>query len=388
MRLIEKGSKPALVIAGLTAMLGVSGRPAAGQVQIGAEIDIGVFHEELAPYGNWVEVENYGTVWTPNNMPPGWRPYTDGRWTYSDDYGWLWVSDLDWGWAPFHYGRWYFDDTFGWVWVPGTEWAPAWVAWRTSDDYVGWAPLPPRATWRAEIGLDLGGIDLDVAIGSRSWSFVEERVILEPQIRTRIILPARNVTLLRSTTQATRYTVREQRIVNVGLSIERVERRIGRPIPRARLRTIDSITTLRTTPRIVGSDVAVYRPRVVRTTTTRTPRLLTRRAAVATPREDVIIRQKTSRTAFKEHQRSEFSELESIHQRELQSASPTTRTQLLERHAIERRALEQDQRRGEAQIENWQRLEREGVVRGPKIRKQADDEKNGKVRKTTRKKRD
>src|SRR2546423_9736807 len=29
--------------------------------------------------------------------------------------------------------------------VPGDEWAPAWVSWRSSKDYVGWAPLPPEA---------------------------------------------------------------------------------------------------------------------------------------------------------------------------------------------------------------------------------------------------
>ena len=31
----------------------------------------------------------------------------------------------------------------GWFWIPGDEWAPAWVDWRYSNDYVGWAPLPP-----------------------------------------------------------------------------------------------------------------------------------------------------------------------------------------------------------------------------------------------------
>jgi hypothetical protein len=68
-------------------------------------VDVSVFVEPLAPYGTWTSVEGYERVWIPRNVPQGWRPYTDGRWVYTDD-GWTWVSDHEWGWAPFHYGRW------------------------------------------------------------------------------------------------------------------------------------------------------------------------------------------------------------------------------------------------------------------------------------------
>jgi len=27
--------------------------------------------------------------------------------------------------------------------VPGSRWGPAWVSWRSSDNYLAWAPLPP-----------------------------------------------------------------------------------------------------------------------------------------------------------------------------------------------------------------------------------------------------
>ena len=27
----------------------------------------------------------------------------------------------------------------GWIWVPGDQFSPAWVIWRTSNDYIGWA---------------------------------------------------------------------------------------------------------------------------------------------------------------------------------------------------------------------------------------------------------
>ncbi|MEO8884293.1 MAG: DUF6600 domain-containing protein [Devosia sp.] len=63
-----------------------------------------------------------------------------GRWRR----GWYFASDEPFAWAVYHYGRWYDDGDLGWCWVPGNVWAPAWVSWRDSDDYVGWAPLPPE----------------------------------------------------------------------------------------------------------------------------------------------------------------------------------------------------------------------------------------------------
>ena len=59
------------------------------------------------------------------------------------EYGNMWTSDYAWGWAPFHYGRWTHDSYYGWVWIPDNEWGPAWVSWRSSSDYYGWAPMGP-----------------------------------------------------------------------------------------------------------------------------------------------------------------------------------------------------------------------------------------------------
>lgn len=121
------------------------------------------FHDDLSPWGDWLRVEPWGWVWTPWDVEPGWRPYTDGRWVWTD-LGWTWVSERPWGWAPFHYGRWTYHPYYGWLWVPGTDWAPAWVAWRQGHGWIGWAPLPPDIRWRFGIGLDLGGLDLGIVI--------------------------------------------------------------------------------------------------------------------------------------------------------------------------------------------------------------------------------
>jgi hypothetical protein len=109
-----------------------------------AAVDFGVFYDNLAPYGNWVQRANYGWVWTPKDVASTWRPYQAGHWVWSDE-GWTWLSDEPFGWATYHYGRWYQDPELGWSWVPGNDWAPAWVSWQEGQNYVGWAPLPPGA---------------------------------------------------------------------------------------------------------------------------------------------------------------------------------------------------------------------------------------------------
>ncbi len=103
---------------------------------------VGDFYQPLTSYGSWVDVNGHGRCWHPTQVAADWQPYTVGSWEYTDA-GWYWNSDEPWGWATCHYGSWQQDPSIGWVWIPGTDWAPAWVTWRTSDSYIGWAPCGP-----------------------------------------------------------------------------------------------------------------------------------------------------------------------------------------------------------------------------------------------------
>jgi len=128
------------------------------------------FYDDLAPYGRWANNREYGEVWIPN-VERGFQPYaTRGHWAVTE-YGNTWVSDYDWGWAPFHYGRWAFDDFYGWIWVPGQEWGPAWVSWRSDNDYYGWAPLGP--------GVD---VNININIPVARWIFVPKRYIVQRNV--------------------------------------------------------------------------------------------------------------------------------------------------------------------------------------------------------------
>ncbi len=117
------------------------------------EMQSDFFNSSLAPYGEWIEVESGIRVWRPFHINYQWRPYLIGRWVWTDNYGWYWMSDEPFGWITYHYGRWYYDDYYGWVWIADDVWAPAWVEWRYDENYIGWAPLPPYAKFNMTFGI-------------------------------------------------------------------------------------------------------------------------------------------------------------------------------------------------------------------------------------------
>ena len=155
------------------------------------EVSYQTFYDELSPYGQWIDYPGYGYVWMPN-VEPGFKPYaTNGHWVYSDA-GWVWASDYNWGWATFHYGRWFFDQFHGWMWVPGNEWAPAWVSWRRSPDYYGWAPLGPHVS----VGVSIS----DYNPPSNYWCFVPHQYVNSPHVNNYYVNETRNVTIINNTT--------------------------------------------------------------------------------------------------------------------------------------------------------------------------------------------
>jgi hypothetical protein len=99
-----------------------------------------LFYDALVDYGDWILIEPWGYVFRPRNSFDTWRPFAQGMWVPTDQYGWVWVSSEPYGWATYHYGDWVYDPFQGYVWRPGLDWSPAQVVWQATDSYVGWAP--------------------------------------------------------------------------------------------------------------------------------------------------------------------------------------------------------------------------------------------------------
>ena len=191
---------------------------ATAQAQVALSVQ---FRSGLEPYGRWIRHARWGEVWIPANRDRDWRPYTEGRWVYTDEWGWFWDSDEDFGWIAYHYGRWMFDRQFGWLWIPGDEWGPAWVQWRRSDRHAGWAPLLPQQ------------VIYDYDNDPNFWIFVSFNNFTAPNIRRVLVPPQERIVIVRQTVIVNRTIIVERgpRIaVNPGIEPRIVAARVGKPI--------------------------------------------------------------------------------------------------------------------------------------------------------------
>jgi hypothetical protein len=220
------------------------------------------FYIKLDPYGAWFETSDYGYVWRPREAESsrGWRPYTNGRWVYTDA-GWTWISEEPFGWATYHYGRWTRLRGIGWVWVPGNEWAPAWVSWRKSNDYVGWAPLPPEARFDHRTGIH-NWSDSYYDVGPDQYSFVAAREFGAQRVESTILPSEHNVTFVNQTTNVTNITYNNTTVVNEGPNFDELRAQSREPVQRFRLERNVNVNVAAEPPRSVvqGETVIIAAP--------------------------------------------------------------------------------------------------------------------------------
>lgn len=214
--------------------------------------DRGMFYDRLAPYGNWIWMQGQ-YVWVPGNVGPHWRPYTVGRWVYTDRYGWMWSSREPFGWATYHYGRWGFSNRVGWFWVPGNRWAPAWVSWRQSDDYLAWAPLPPTAD---------EGLGLTIRVGTIPdyyWQAVPTQAFLSVDLSRNIVRDRGRFTpILRETRPLGNVTVvNNTTIVNNVVNINTVERKTKKKVV---VHKVERTKDAKKSGKVEGAAVEIFQP--------------------------------------------------------------------------------------------------------------------------------
>jgi hypothetical protein len=203
---------------------------------------------DLDRYGSWRVVPEYGSVWVPTAVQPGWAPYSTGSWINDPSYGWTWVDTAPWGWAPYHYGRWVSVGGF-WAWAPGPVvarpvYAPALVAFfggpsvrvgiSTGGPVVGWVALgwgEPLVPWWGRPGF----------IHEPSWGgWGGPRVVNNTVITNTTVVNVQNINVYRNS------DVRNAMVVVN-------ENRFGRgPITSARVTQVEvkSLQPIHTAPQI------------------------------------------------------------------------------------------------------------------------------------------
>lgn len=201
--------------------------------QARSAVSVDFFYDNLEAHGDWREVDHYGYCWQPHDISPDWRPYSDGRWVYTDA-GWTWDSNEAYGWAVYHYGRWVNISRIGWLWVPGTEWGPGWVSWRHNAQYTGWAPLPPEARLLLHIGLS-SWVDDYYDIGPSHYRFVENRNFGASRINNVFVDQRQNISIIHQTTNITNISYVNNVVYNGGPVYDQQLRQSHEPIRRYKL---------------------------------------------------------------------------------------------------------------------------------------------------------
>ncbi len=221
-------------------------------------VSFNVFYDGLSPYGEWVSAGSGVYGWRPVRVASDWRPYTVGRWAWTDD-GWYWVSDEPWGWASYHYGRWTYDDYYGWIWIPGYDWAPAWVEWRYGDDCVGWAPLSPYAVFSVSWGIHYR-TRWDTP--HSWWSFVDCGNIAHADVHRYVYRNDNNTRFIGRTRTGGSVRYSGGRIVTRGPDREFIERRGNVRIETAKVREVEGRDRERVVRDGNREQIEVYRPRI------------------------------------------------------------------------------------------------------------------------------
>jgi hypothetical protein len=233
-----------------------------------ADVDYTTFHDSLAPYGTWVEVQGQGPCWQPSVVVVNrsWQPYFDrGCWVYTDC-GWYWKSDYSWGWAPFHYGRWFRHSTLGWCWTPDNVWGPSWVSWRVASNYCGWAPLPPAAHFRPETGLTFHGrhvgANCDFGIAAGSFRFVDLHHFHDHHLAAHALPHDQVHRIFNHTLVSTRIVGNHRTVINHGIAPEQVAAATHSPVHKVNIHNVSAAEGNPARDRFEanGNRLAVFRP--------------------------------------------------------------------------------------------------------------------------------
>lgn len=286
-------------------------------------MDVSYFYDYLQPYGLWVSHSPYGYVWIPRDVGYRWRPYTRGRWAWTD-HGWTWVSVERWGWIAFHYGRWGWDRRMGWFWVPDIVWGPAWVGWRWGGGHIGWAPLPPGADFIP--GRGFGRRDWDIPY--QYWVFVRGRDFMDRSLDQWVLPYERNTTIINLTVLNVNISVRGDQVINEGVGLDHVRRETNKPIVKAALRDANRPEDARSS----GQEVVVYRPEISRNELARPKQVIGQEQAA-----ERLDPERTERV-YRQPPARDTTELRKVHQQEQKLMENSQEVEITE---IRRKAAEE-----------------------------------------------
>jgi hypothetical protein len=272
----------------------------------------------------------------------------------------MWRSRLRWGWAPFHYGRWGWDRNLGWFWLPGTVWGPGWVTWRSSNLYIGWAPLPPGVRFVPGIGIRR----TTFSIPASHWVFVGGNYFLDTSLHLHIFPHERNRTIIRRTVHKTNILDRNNRVVNEGIGIDNVQRITKKRISKHVVRD----TNKPEVRKIGAGQLEIHRPKIKKSTTVKPKTVVTKdEAKTRILKERTVIRKTDRDVSPAESEKN----LKDAHEREVRILE---RSQQREKDELMQK-LEEEKKRARTSVEK-KKVEREHNEKVRKLQKSHTEEKS------------
>jgi hypothetical protein len=217
-------------------------------------VSINIFFKPLASHGVWVKHSKYRYVFCPK-VDAKWRPYSHGHWIYMKNYGWYFASDEPFAWAVYHYGRWFHDQRAGWCWVPGNAWAGAWVAWRKSNDYIGWAALPP-AKEGFSVNVDFGTAEPP----KEEWVFVPPKRFLEPKLSVAVVFGDQQPDVFQKTEFVGPVVVQNNIVVNNVIDVNFIQQQTGEQVKVVEPQPVSD--PAQAAAEANGTTVAVFAPQI------------------------------------------------------------------------------------------------------------------------------
>jgi len=257
-------------------------------------VDYKQFYDELAPYGEWVQVNakdigldlkksegensslmndllgiknayaddvNFGMffVWKPSpdlavtvtaGEPAVYTPYTNGQWVNTND-GWYFKAPTPYEETTCHYGRWAYSPALGWVWLPGRVWSPAWVEWREDDNYIAWAPVPPSV-------YIVDNVLSPVVIHDDRYVIVDKRHFIEPSVyKYRYSYKEnKNKIMIKEMTKVDGVMIKNKTVINKGPDPFNIEKVTGKKIETVKINKVKN----KNDDKYTASEINVYTP--------------------------------------------------------------------------------------------------------------------------------
>jgi hypothetical protein len=249
------------------------------------------------------------------------------------------------------------------------------VVWRWSDDWVGWAPLPPGVGWQVGVGLRLGDDDRRWDLHPTWWCFTRPRRLLDRDVRYKLESPSRNGTLIQRTRAMADYDEYGGRPRGRGPDIREYERLVGRPAQR--FKVVEARGPGEGERLLDRGQVRVYRPEVRPAPEARPP--VTKPATPPVTTDAERVRREREVRGLETYYKDEAQRMKDRQRDELRAAPPASVEEVRRRQEAEKKALEEQKERERKVLEQRieKRIEKPAPARPPQRRTPSGEKRGG-----------